>query len=132
MFCSHCGAKAQTGNRFCGHCGAPLLAPDVTSNRRPTAHIDTQADVAPADQEEPPASAPTPEQQLQALKLELKRLKLQLGEANAQVAPVGAPGQQAALQQHIVRLETQIRALESSRGLAPRSHVDEHYRSETQ
>ncbi len=113
MFCSHCGTKAQDGNRFCGHCGAPLLAPDVTSNRRPTAHIDTEADVASDEQEEPPASAATPEQQLQALKLELKRLKLQLDEAHAQAAPVGAPEQQAAFRQRIVRLEQHIQALES-------------------
>ena len=143
MFCSHCGAAAQAGARFCGQCGAPLLAPDVTSNRRATTPMSVEADVALADQPTPAASAPTRKEQLQALKLELKRLKLELREVNAQITHVrtnyqqGAPftpygvgrriyrevenvellqpqQRKQALQQQIFRLEEQILALESS------------------
>jgi|GEM_PF-722091 len=116
MFCSHCGAAAQSGSRFCGQCGAPLLAPDVTSSRRATGPVSPNADVAAPRSAGvssarmrgalvpptgagsalvPPASTPagaggaaTPKEQLQALKLELKRLKLELREVNAQMAQI--------------------------------------------
>lgn len=120
MFCAHCGVAAQAGSRFCGHCGAPLLAPDVTSNRRPTTPMGAEADVAFTDQPTPATSAPTHKQQLQALKLELKRLKLELREVNAQGALIGSqppqPQYKQALEQRISRLEEHILALESVAG----------------
>ncbi len=141
MFCGQCGAAAQDGARFCGHCGAPLLAPDVTNDRRSTTPM--SAEVAGARADQPAASAPTRKQQLQTLKQELKRLKLQLREVNAQLAQIRSNYQQGtpftpygvgrriyrevenlellqpqqrkqALQQQIFRLEEQILALESS------------------
>lgn len=143
MFCSHCGVAAQAGSRFCGECGAPLLAPDVTSNRRPTSPVLTEADVAVADQPTPADSAPTRKQELQKLKRELKGLKLELREVNAQISQVRSGYQQGApfmpyglgrriyretenikllqphqrkqsLQQQIFRIEEQILALENS------------------
>jgi hypothetical protein len=142
MFCAHCGAAAQADSRFCGQCGAPLLAPDVTSNKRSTGPVADGVDVALEDQPATPASAPTRKQQLQGLKLELKRLKLELREINAQLSQVRSQYQQGApfapygmgrrvyrevenlqllqpqqrkqaLQQQIFRLEEHILALES-------------------